>query len=132
MLESRDPATGEVISSVTETEPGAVQAVVADAAFVQPFWADLPLAARAAMSPRNFSRAFHREVGTTPARYIEGLRVERARIELAGSAASLAVVAASCGFGSEETMRRSFHRVLGVAPRDYRSRFHPTKEVSHA
>ena len=47
MLESRDPATGEVISSVTETEPGAVQAVVADAAFVQPFWADLPLAARA-------------------------------------------------------------------------------------
>jgi len=90
------------------------------------------LATRAAMSPRNFSRAFHREVGTTPARYVEGLRVERARIEIAESGAPLAVVAASCGFGSEETMRRSFHRVLGVSPRDYRSRFQTTKEVSHA
>lgn len=75
------------------------------------------------MSPRNFARAFRREVGMTPGAYVEALRVERARIALEGSGATVEQVAHSCGFGTVETMRRAFHRRLGVGPGAYRSRF---------
>ena len=81
------------------------------------------LAGRAHMSPRNFARAFRREVGMTPGAYVEALRVERARIALEGSAAPVEQVALSCGFGTVETMRRAFHRRMGVGPAAYRSRF---------
>jgi transcriptional regulator GlxA family with amidase domain len=83
------------------------------------------LASRAHMSPRNFARAFAREVGTTPAAYVEAVRVEQARARLEATGASLASVARACGFGSGETMRRAFHRRLGVAPAEYRTRFRP-------
>jgi transcriptional regulator GlxA family with amidase domain len=81
------------------------------------------LASRAHMSPRNFARAFRREVGVTPAAYVESLRVERARMELEGAEDPVEVVAARCGFGTVETLRRAFHRRLGVGPAEYRSRF---------
>jgi transcriptional regulator GlxA family with amidase domain len=81
------------------------------------------LAARAHMSPRNFARAFAREVGTTPAAYVEAARVERARTRLETGGAPLTAVARACGFGTTETMRRAFHRRLGVTPADYRDRF---------
>ena len=84
------------------------------------------LAARVHMSPRNFARTFAREVGVTPAVYVESVRVEQARTRLERGRAPLASVARSCGFGSAETMRRAFHRRLGVAPADYRTRF-PTR-----
>jgi transcriptional regulator GlxA family with amidase domain len=83
------------------------------------------LAERAAMSPRNFARAFRRETGMTPAAYVESVRVERARIALEGSDAQVEQVASHCGFGTVETMRRAFHRRLGVGPSAYRSRFSP-------
>lgn len=86
------------------------------------------LATRAAMSPRNFARAFRRETGLTPAAYVESVRVERARIALEGSAAQVEAVARHCGFGTVETMRRAFRRRLGVAPAEYRSRFQPLRE----
>jgi transcriptional regulator GlxA family with amidase domain len=76
------------------------------------------------MSARNFSRVFRREVGRTPARFIERLRVESARRRLEETAAGLRQVARECGLGSPDSMRRSFLRVLGVAPSDYRARFH--------
>jgi len=84
------------------------------------------LAERACMSPRNFARAFKREVGMTPATYVEALRVERARALLESSRAPVDEVARRCGFGTVETMRRSFRRRLGVSPGLYRDRFRPS------
>jgi transcriptional regulator GlxA family with amidase domain len=81
------------------------------------------LAAEAAMSERNFSRAFHREVGVTPARFVERTRVDAARRHLEESTIPIDQVAARCGFGTAETMRRTFLRVLQVTPSDYRNRF---------
>ncbi|MEM7050191.1 MAG: GlxA family transcriptional regulator [Acidobacteriota bacterium] len=81
------------------------------------------MAERVHMSLRNFSRVFRREVGETPAAYVEKVRVEAARRRLEESDHSLDAVAASCGFGSADSMRRSFHRVVKIAPSDYRRRF---------
>jgi transcriptional regulator GlxA family with amidase domain len=81
------------------------------------------LAERAFMSPRNFARAFRREVGVTPAAYVASLRVERARLELEAGDAPVEVVARRCGFGTVETMRRSFRRRLHTSPNEYRDRF---------
>jgi transcriptional regulator GlxA family with amidase domain len=74
------------------------------------------LAERAALSPRHFSRRFQAELGTTPARYVEGVRVEAARRLLEQSGGTLDVVARAAGFRSVETMRRAFLRTLGVPP----------------
>jgi transcriptional regulator GlxA family with amidase domain len=93
--------------------------------------ADLSVAAlaeRAAMSPRNFARAFRRETGMTPAAHVESVRVEQARIALEGSDAQVETIARHCGFGTVETMRRAFNRRLGVGPAAYRSRFRPRLE----
>jgi transcriptional regulator GlxA family with amidase domain len=81
------------------------------------------LARRVAMSPRNFARVFARTVGMTPGRYVERLRVEAAQRRLVESRAGVAAVAHACGFGTAESMRRSFQRTLRVAPADYRTRF---------
>lgn len=90
------------------------------------------LAARVHMSARNFARAFRREVGVTPAAYVEAARVEQARVALEESNAPIESVARRCGFGTVETMRRAFHRRLAVGPAAYRSRFRPALERSHA
>jgi len=95
--------------------------------------ADLSVAAlaeRAYMSPRNFARAFGREVGVTPGAYVESVRLERARAELEAGDASVDAVAALCGFGTVETMRRAFQRRFDVNPAAYRSRFR-TRGGSH-
>ena len=81
------------------------------------------LAHRVGMSPRNFARVFAREVGMTPARFVEEARVEHARRALEEGDAGVAAVASAAGFGSAETLRRAFLRVLGVGPAEYRSRF---------
>lgn len=81
------------------------------------------LAGRAAMSPRNFARAFLREIGTTPAVYVERLRIEAARRQLEETDLPGETVARRCGFGNGDGMRRAFLRRLGVPPRDYRDRF---------
>lgn len=81
------------------------------------------LAGRSHMSPRNFARVFHKEVGTTPARFVERLRVDAARRLLEETDAGLEQVARACGFGGADSMRRSFLRVLRVPPNDYRGRF---------
>lgn len=84
------------------------------------------LADRAHVSPRTLARAFAREAGMTPGAYVETVRVERARWRLERGPEPLAAVARACGFGTAETMRRAFHRRLGVAPADYRARFTTT------
>jgi len=81
------------------------------------------LAERARLSPRQFARVFARELGVTPAKLVDQLRVEAARRRLEESPKGLAGVAAACGFGSEETMRRAFLRQLGTSPGAYRERF---------
>lgn len=81
------------------------------------------LADRVHMSPRNFARVFRREVGKTPARFVERLRIEAARRRLEESDGGLDRIARECGFGSADSLRRSFRRVLRVAPGDYRGRF---------
>src|SRR6202522_1739441 len=87
---------------------------------------DLPLpvlADQAGMSERSFSRHYAEATGLTPARAIERLRVEAARRLLSESGLPVKRISQRCGFGSEETMRRSFLRLLAVTPQDYRSRF---------
>lgn len=81
------------------------------------------LAVNLTMSPRNFARAFVREVGETPAKYVERARLDSARRELSESRRSIDQVAACCGFGTAETLRRTFIRRLQVTPNDYRRRF---------
>lgn len=84
------------------------------------------LAERALMNERSFARAFHREVGQTPAAYVEALRIERARDLLEDGAPLLEAVAQSTGFASAEVLRRAFHRRVGVSPAEYRDRFRLT------
>jgi transcriptional regulator GlxA family with amidase domain len=81
------------------------------------------LAERAALSERHFARVFIAETGTTPARFVERARVEAARDLLDAGHMPVDTVADEVGFGSAETMRRAFLRVLGVGPADYRARF---------
>lgn len=81
------------------------------------------LAGHAHMSVRGFARAFRREVGVTPAAYVETVRVERAVELLQTTAGGAEQVAAACGFGTPETFRRAFRRRMGVTPGEYRDRF---------
>lgn len=81
------------------------------------------MAERAHLSPRHFARAFRAETGITPARYVERLRIESARRRLEETTDHIATVAAECGFGTAETMRRVFLRSLSVGPSEYRRRF---------
>ena len=81
------------------------------------------LADQAGMSERSFSRHYAEATGVTPARAIERLRVEAARRLLSESRLPVKRISQRCGFGSEETMRRSFLRILSATPNDYRARF---------
>lgn len=81
------------------------------------------LAARVGMSERNFARCFRREVGQPPGRYVASTRLEAARRLLEDTDRAVADVAAACGFGTAETMRRSFLRALGCGPVELRRRF---------
>lgn len=84
------------------------------------------LAARVGLSPRQFARTFHTEVGTTPARMLERLRIETARRLLEAEQANVSAVAQLCGFRTDETMRRAFLRLVGIPPGEYRDRFRET------
>lgn len=81
------------------------------------------MARRAGMSTRHFARCFTAETGMTPAAYVARVRVEAARRALETTPATVEAIARDCGFGTAETLRRTFHRQLGVSPDDYRSRF---------
>lgn len=81
------------------------------------------LAARVGLSERHFTRIFRDQVGESPARYVERVRVDAARQLLGSEPAGLEEVARRCGFGTTETMRRAFHRRLGLSPDTYRRQF---------
>jgi transcriptional regulator GlxA family with amidase domain len=90
------------------------------------------LAAAAAMSVRHFTRVFTAEVGETPGRFVERVRLEAARRDLETTNDTLDVVATRCGLGTGETLRRVFQRRLGVAPDSYRRRFRVVAEKRSA
>jgi len=84
------------------------------------------LASQASLSPRQFARAFAAEVGMSPGRYVDRVRLETARRRLEDTADGVEQTARSCGYGTPEAMRRAFIRTLGVSPGEYRRRFRPT------
>jgi transcriptional regulator GlxA family with amidase domain len=81
------------------------------------------LARRAAMSPRHFTRVFTAEVGEAPGHYVERIRTEAARRQLEETDDTVVAIAARCGFGTAETMRRNFLRRVGISPDQYRKAF---------
>ncbi|MFC6932400.1 GlxA family transcriptional regulator [Actinomadura yumaensis] len=110
-----DPIRAAV--SAVEAEPGARHSIA-------------DLADRCGLSPRHLQRRFADEVGVPPAAYVERVRVEAARRALAEGDEPVEALARRLGFGTGETLRRSFHRHLGVAPSDYRERFRAMKEYA--
>ncbi len=80
------------------------------------------LAERTGLSPRHFARLFRREVGMTPAAWVEEARVAAARRLLESGEAAPKQVASQCGFADADTLRRSFARLVGVTPAEYRKR----------
>ncbi|MEU3885159.1 DJ-1/PfpI family protein [Streptomyces sp. NPDC029041] len=114
-LWSRQPATDPVRAAVTaiHADPGARHDIAA-------------LAAHAGLSPRHLQRRFTAELGEPPAAYVERVRVEAAQRALTAGDEPVDAIARRCGFVTAETLRRTFHRRLGVAPSDYRARFRST------
>jgi transcriptional regulator GlxA family with amidase domain len=111
MIEA-DPPPDSPLRPVAEaiaTDPGADHSVK-------------KLAARAALSTRQLTRLFRSELGMTPARYVERVRIELARAALEGGR-TVTEAARMAGFGSTETLRRAFLSRLGITPKSYRDRF---------
>ena len=90
------------------------------------------LAQRVAMSPRNFARVFTQEMKTTPAKFVERLRVEAARRRLEESQNSMEAIASDCGFGNVNSMRNVFQRTLKIPPGHYRRHFRHAKHLRKA
>lgn len=88
--------------------------------------ADLGIAAlarRAGLSERTLIRAWREETGTTPAAYVEAVRVEAARRLLESTDMTIAAVAAEVGLGRPERLHRAVRRCLGTTPDQYRQHF---------
>lgn len=81
------------------------------------------LSKRLDLSPRHFKRLFRKEVGVTPATWVDETRIAAAKRHLDAGTATPKQVAARCGFGDVDTFRRSFFRYVGITPADYRKRF---------
>jgi transcriptional regulator GlxA family with amidase domain len=105
-----DRSTVRAVQTLVESAPGGDHRLPA-------------LAAAAAMSVRHFTRVFTDQVGETPGRFVERVRLEAARRALETTPDTLDVIADRCGFGTAETLRRTFQRRLNVAPDGYRRRF---------
>ena len=88
------------------------------------------LAARAGMSRRTFAREFIRNVGVNPAKYVEEMRVEAAQRLLSQTVVGLESIARQCGFGSADSMRRTFLRVLHSTPSNCRKHFEDVRRTS--
>jgi transcriptional regulator GlxA family with amidase domain len=89
------------------------------------------MARRTAMSVRNFARVFRAEVGTSPAAYVEAVRLDTARRLLETTRSPVEEVARAAGFGTPESLRRALGRGVGLSPREYRGRFGKPEEEGH-
>jgi len=115
VLMEADPPAGSALRGVLDSiaaDPGATHSVKA-------------LAAQASLSTRQLTRLFRAELGTTPARYVESVRIDIARGAL-DAGHSVAETARLAGFGSTETLRRVFANHLGISPKAYRDKFRTT------
>jgi transcriptional regulator GlxA family with amidase domain len=83
------------------------------------------LAQAACLSPRQFSRVFRRETGMSPAKAVESLRLEAARLMLEQGRLPIGAIARNTGFGDRECMRRSFLRTYGQSPQSIRNAASP-------
>jgi transcriptional regulator GlxA family with amidase domain len=83
------------------------------------------LAELARLSPRQFGRIFRIETGCSPARAIEKLRLEVARLMLEQGRLPVEEIASASGFRDRERMRRSFLRACGQTPQALRNAQHP-------
>lgn len=122
---AREPANVRAIDAGSLTvAPDSPLRRIADAVMSNP--ADdhsvSQLAQLASVSERHLNRLFLAEMGMGPARFVQRVRVEAARAALERREKPIESVALECGFGSAETMRRAFLRVLGVSPSAYRER----------
>ncbi|MFG1857201.1 GlxA family transcriptional regulator [Actinomadura geliboluensis] len=118
-LWSAQPATDPIRAAVSsvQADPGA-RHTIAD------------LAERSGLSARHLQRRFTAEVGVPPAAYVERIRIEAAQRALVEGDEPVEALARRLGFGTGETLRRAFHRHVGVAPSDYRDRFRGTREYA--
>ncbi|MDE2267082.1 MAG: GlxA family transcriptional regulator [Alphaproteobacteria bacterium] len=96
-------------------------------------WKVEVMAAKVGLSSRQFARHFKTVFGTTPASYLEMLRLDEARTRIAGGERGLSRIAHATGFASDDVFRRAFERRFGVSPSHWRGRFvsTPTKETAH-
>lgn len=90
------------------------------------------LAGEAHLSPRQFSRVFTQETGQSPAKAIEGLRLEAARLMIESSRHSLEAIALETGFRDRRHMREAFMRGFGVPPQEVRREARSTGEVGNS
>jgi transcriptional regulator GlxA family with amidase domain len=81
------------------------------------------LAKFVAMTPRTFARQFALHFKTTPARWIQSLRVEAARQHLEARELPLKAIARLTGFRDEQALRQAFLQQLSLTPKEYRERF---------
>lgn len=88
------------------------------------------LAARACICPRHFSRRFKAAFGSSPAAFVEALRLDEARRRLISARRTIEATAGSVGFRSADSFRRAFERRFGVPPSTYRSRFESVATTS--
>lgn len=114
------PRTGSLraLTDAVAADPGAHHSVTA-------------LAARAHVSARHLTRLFGAQLGTTPAKYVESVRVDAA-VRLLEQGLSVAATAQQVGFGSPETLRRAFLAGVGVSPRAYQERFRTSRRQTAA
>ncbi|WP_234441952.1 helix-turn-helix domain-containing protein [Streptomyces sp. NRRL S-1448] len=118
-LWSRQPSSDPIRTTVSAipTDPGARHGIADPAA-------------QAGLSPRHLQRRFTAELGTPPAAYVERVRMEAARRALVKGDDPIEAIAHRCGFGTAETLRRSFHRQVGIAPSEYPDRLRANKEYA--
>ncbi|WP_025735713.1 GlxA family transcriptional regulator [Mycobacterium genavense] len=112
VLVEADPPAGSPLRSVTD-------AIAADTARDHSV---SKLAAKASLSTRQLTQLFQSELGMTPARYVELVRIDLARAGLEAGR-TVTETAHLAGFGSVETLRRVFVNHLGISPKAYRDRF---------
>jgi transcriptional regulator GlxA family with amidase domain len=89
-------------------------------------WRLETLSSEAGLAPRTLSRLFRRELNTSPAAFVERVRIDQARRTLISTGAPIETVARQCGFGSLRRMDRAFARAIAASPKEFRARFKST------
>jgi transcriptional regulator GlxA family with amidase domain len=133
VFRTRPGGQGQFALGVTAREPvrdkrisQAMDAVIANP---RADWRAEAMADKAGLSARSLSRLFQGELGTSPAEFVDGVRVEAARRALLETAATVDSIARDCGFGSRRQMDRAFGRAISATPSEYRARFNPPEET---